>query len=231
MHCWNHLNIVKVWASSTINEPILDDDECAFVRVRFRQTASSSNKKHKDWIESTTVMHKVIQKNWWNTNRVKTKLSSQYMKLGVSKFTLETCVSPVSSMGHFPFVRTDWPRNSSHNDNFTFNENYPVRSKMACTKEMVFQQKLLEKSIFHSKWLVRLWSGRSVLTFGKRAKGSLLKVIVYCQFNKANKSTCDQYVWHSFYNHCSYIFIFIILHKAKHTIWKSSENTGWNKKL
>ena len=58
--------------------------------------------------------------------------------------------------GHFPFVRTDRPRNSSHNDNFTFNENYPVRSKMACTKEMVFQQKLLEKSIFHCQ---NDWSG------------------------------------------------------------------------
>ena len=51
-------------------------------------------------------------------------------------------------MGHFPFVKTDWPENSSHNDNFTFNQNYPQRSQMAYTKEMVFQQKLLEKSVF-----------------------------------------------------------------------------------
>ena len=52
-------------------------------------------------------------------------------------------------MGHFPFVKTDWPENSSHNDNFTFNQNYPQRSQMAYTKQMVFQQKLLEKSVFH----------------------------------------------------------------------------------
>ena len=36
-------------------------------------------------------------------------------------------------------------------------------------KEMAFQQKHLEKSIFPlSKWLVGLWSGRPVLTFWKR---------------------------------------------------------------
>ena len=88
-----------------------------------------------------------------------------------------------------------------------------------------------KKRFLLSKWLVRLWSGRSVLTFGKGPKGASLNVIVYCQFNKAYKTTCDEYVWHSFYNHYSDIFISIILHKAKHTIWRSLENTGWNKEL
>ena len=135
-------------------------------------------------------------------------------------------------MGHFPFVKTDRPENSSQNDNFAFNQNYPVKSQMACTTEMVFQEKLLEKCVFHCQndWSSQ-WSGRSVLTLGKRPKEASLKVIVYCQFNRANKTTCDEYVWHNFYNHCNYIFIFIILHKAKHTIWRSLENTGWNKEL
>ena len=135
-------------------------------------------------------------------------------------------------MGHFPFVKTDRPENSSQNDNFTFNQNYPVKSQMACTTEMVFQEKLLEKCVFHCQndWSSQ-WSGRSVLTLGKRSKEASLKVVVYCQFNRANKTTCDEYVWHNFYNHCNYIFIFIILHKAKHTIWRSLENTGWNKEL
>ena len=70
-----------------------------------------------------------------------------------------------------------------------------------------------------SKWLVRLWSGRSVLTFGKGPKGASLKVIVYCQFNKAYK-TCDEYVWQSFYNHYSDIFISIILHIPSEEVWK-----------
>ena len=62
---------------------------------------------------------------------------------------------------------------------------------MACTTEMVFQEKLLEKCVFH--WSSQ-WSGRSVLTLGKRPKEASLKVIVYCQFNRANKTTCDEYV-------------------------------------
>ena len=39
IHCWNHLTSSNVWATSTM----LDDDECAIVRVRFRQATSSSN--------------------------------------------------------------------------------------------------------------------------------------------------------------------------------------------
>ena len=54
-------------------------------------------------------------------------------------------------LGRFPFVRTNRPDHSSQNENFTFNQNYPaksVKSLIVCTKEMVFQQKLLEKSTF-----------------------------------------------------------------------------------
>ena len=77
-----------------------------------------------------------------------------------------------------------------------------------------------KKRFLLSKWLVRLWSGRSVLTFGKGPKGASLNVIVYCQFNKAYKTTCDEYVWHSFYNHYSDIFISIILHIPSEEVWK-----------
>ena len=31
-----------------------------------------------------------------------------------------------SLLGHFPFVRSDWPDHSRHNENFTFNQNYPA---------------------------------------------------------------------------------------------------------
>ena len=56
-------------------------------------------------------------------------------------------------------VRIDHPDHSSQNENFTFNQNYPVesvRSQIACTEEMVFQRKLLEKSVFHYQ---NDWSG------------------------------------------------------------------------
>ena len=56
-----------------------------------------------------------------------------------------------ADLGRFPFVRTNRPDHSSQNENFTFNQNYParsVKSLIVCTKEMVFQQKLLEKSTF-----------------------------------------------------------------------------------
>ena len=62
------------------------------------------------------------------------------------------CVTYFLSRPCFPFVRADWPDHFNHNENFTFNQNYPVRSvrsQIAYIKEMVFQQKLLEKSMFH----------------------------------------------------------------------------------
>ena len=46
-------------------------------------------------------------------------------------------------------VRTDLPDHSRRYGNFTFNQNYParyVKSEIVCTKEMILQQKLLEKA-------------------------------------------------------------------------------------
>ena len=54
-------------------------------------------------------------------------------------------------LGRLPFVRTDRPDHSRRNDNFPFNQNSPARSVkswIVCTKEMIFQQKLLKKAYF-----------------------------------------------------------------------------------
>ena len=53
-------------------------------------------------------------------------------------------------------VSTDWPAHSHRNENINFNQNYPfnqisqIQNKL-CTKEMVFQQSLLEKAFFIAK--------------------------------------------------------------------------------
>ena len=64
---------------------------------------------------------------------------------------------------------------------------------MAYTKEMVFQQKLLEKSVFHRQndWSDYGPAGQFLL-LERAQKEASLKVIVYCQFNKAYKTTCDE---------------------------------------
>ena len=58
-------------------------------------------------------------------------------------------------------VRIDHPDHSCQNENFTFKliktiQSNHVRSQIACTEEMVFQRKLLEKSVFHYQ---NDWSG------------------------------------------------------------------------
>ena len=54
-------------------------------------------------------------------------------------------------LGRLPFVRSDRSDHSRRNDNFRFNQNSPARSVkswIVCTKEMIFQQKLLKKAYF-----------------------------------------------------------------------------------
>ena len=72
-----------------------------------------------------------------------TKVSIQFqgrsLNLNYYSLKLVACFS----LGRFPFIRTDQPDHPSQNKNFTFNQNYPVRSvrsQLAYTKEMVFQQ-------------------------------------------------------------------------------------------
>ena len=65
------------------------------------------------------------------------------------------------SQGAFHLLELTGQDHSSHNENFTFNKNNPVRSvrsQIACTIT-------LGKSSYHYQ---NDWSGRSVLTFGKR---------------------------------------------------------------
>ena len=60
------------------------------------------------------------------------------------------------NLGRFPFVRTDRPADHcNHNENLTFYSK-PTNWSWAYSKEMAFQQKLLEKSIFHCQ---NGWSG------------------------------------------------------------------------
>ena len=109
-------------------------------------------------------------------------------------FKARLCVKPLIWKWHFipmhwnktlrvlPFVKTERTAPSRRNENFTFNQNYPARSVkswMVCTKKMVFQQKLLEKPISFSNWLVLQWSGRPVLTNGLSALSFVLKVRVF----------------------------------------------------
>ena len=73
----------------------------------------------------------------------------------------------------FPFVRTDRPDHSYHNENFSCNQNYPARSEwvkswIVCIKERVFSKHSLKKLISFSNWLVRSWFSHPVLTSGNR---------------------------------------------------------------
>ena len=55
---------------------------------------------------------------------------------------------------------TDRPDLSRRSDNFPYNQNSPARSVkswIVSTKEKVPQQKLLEKPISFSNWLVEQW--------------------------------------------------------------------------
>ena len=70
----------------------------------------------------------------------------------------------------FPFVTTDRPDHSYHNENFTFNETIQpdqwVKSWIVCIKETVFSKHSLKKPISFSNWPVRSWFGHPLLTLG-----------------------------------------------------------------
>ena len=72
----------------------------------------------------------------------------------------------------FPFVTTDWPDHSYHNENFTFNKTIQpdqwVKSWIVCIKEMAFSKHSLKKPISFANWLVWSWFGHPLLTFGNR---------------------------------------------------------------
>ena len=71
--------------------------------------------------------------------------------LYLTVFNIREAVVDSDSFRRFRFVRTDRPKQSCRNENFTFHQNYParsVKSQIVCTKEMVFQQKPLKKADF-----------------------------------------------------------------------------------
>ena len=74
----------------------------------------------------------VINMSW--TRRLSVTKVSNMVKVNIHEhWTRVTRFNPlwVSAyihLEHFPFVRPDRPDNSRHNENFTFNQNYPARS-------------------------------------------------------------------------------------------------------
>jgi len=71
--------------------------------------------------------------------------------LYLTVFNIREAIVDSDSLGRFRFVRTDRPDQSRRNENFTFHQNYParsVKSQKVYTKEIVFQQKPLEKADF-----------------------------------------------------------------------------------
>ena len=87
----------------------------------------------------------------------------------LSVWTKSTFAIHMKLLGCFSFVRPDRPTHSRHNENFTFNQNYPARSVkylIVRKKKMVFQQKLVQP-----------WSSQSVITFGKCPYAGFISVI------------------------------------------------------
>ena len=71
----------------------------------------------------------------------------QEVSLYLHVLTLHMCCS----LGCFPFVRTDRPDHSCHDEKFTFNHNYSVRSVKFQTvglKGRVLQRKPIAKAFF-----------------------------------------------------------------------------------
>ena len=115
MHCWNHLASSNVWATSTIymkqcwvmmSVQLLgwhSDKQHRLQTVTWYRW--NGHKKPKDWVKSTTT----VMKNGTNTKmkyqQGQTRLSSQYAKRGVSKFTLRTYISflPYQVADHLTF--------------------------------------------------------------------------------------------------------------------------------
>ena len=88
-------------------------------------------------------------------------------------------------LGRFPFVRTDRPDRSRRNENFTFNKKLSSQI-IECTKEIIFQQKLLEKAYFIFKL-----TGRAKV---RPASSDKWKApLVFSRVNRLNKNIGRQY--------------------------------------
>ena len=88
---------------------------------------------------------------------------TKLLQEAVQFFPLTNCIytCQLKHLGHFSFVRTDWPGYSHHNENLTFNQNYPARAIKSYVQVVVcrgdgFSSKTLGKSLFHCHYD---WSG------------------------------------------------------------------------
>ena len=77
----------------------------------------------------------------------------------------------------FPFVRTDQPDHFRHNENSSFNQNYPVRSVKSYLhrRRRWFFSKAFGKKLFAH--FQTGWSGRPDLTNGKNPYYSKMKMV------------------------------------------------------
>ena len=115
MHCWNHLASSNVWATSTIymkqswvmmSVQLLgwhSDKQHRLQTVTWYRW--NGHKKAKDWVKSTTTVMKKGTNTKMKYQQGQTRLSSQYAKRGVSKFTLRTYISflPYQVADHLTF--------------------------------------------------------------------------------------------------------------------------------
>ena len=93
-------------------------------------------------------------------------------------------------LGRLPFVRSDRSDHSRRNDNFPFNQNSPARSVkswIVCTKEMIFQQKLLKKAYFIFKL-----TGRAMV---RPASSDKWKAPLLNPFTANNSLRTQTYFW------------------------------------
>ena len=122
--------------------------------VRGVRASASVERRSRERRETRALVTRVVicvSRTFYSTDQEKRETARSLISETrgfFSKFTLEAHASSVSSMGHFPSVKTDRPENSSHNDNFTCNQNYPQRSQMACTKEWCFNKNSWKKAFF-----------------------------------------------------------------------------------
>ena len=93
--------------------------------------------------------------------------------------------SEKSKIRAFSIVRTDRPDRSRRNENFTFNKKLSSQI-IGCTKEIIFQQKLLEKAYFIFKL-----TGRTKVLPASSDKWKA--PLVFSRVNRLNKNIGRQY--------------------------------------
>ena len=102
-----------------------------FVQSVWKKRKEENESKDTLGLDGQLILH---TPNWVRLRKCKTK-----------NVTIFHRKSP--KLGRFPFVRTERPDRSLRNENFTFNKKLSSQI-IGCTKEIIFQQNLLEKAYF-----------------------------------------------------------------------------------